>query len=148
MLKSLLDWFKTEEQSEAATPEDLTQKAAAALMIEVILADDDFDESERETLLVHLKGETRLTTQECIAIVDIALKEVDSATSIHQFTSHLNKVFDLNAKRSLVHTLWKIAYADGHLDRYEEHIIRKIADLLHLRHSEFMQAKLKAKDGK
>ncbi len=38
--------------------------------------------------------------------------------------------------------LWKVAYADGELASIEEHIIRKIADLLHLRHSEYIQTKL------
>jgi uncharacterized tellurite resistance protein B-like protein len=148
MLKSILDWFKTEEKEHPVSPKETAQKAASALMIEVVLADSSFDESEKNKILDVLKAETGLTTQECLELVSIAEAEVDHATSLHQFTRHLNKVFDLSEKLELVHTLWKIAYADGHLDKHEEHIIRKIADLLHLRHSEFMQAKHKAQDGR
>jgi uncharacterized tellurite resistance protein B-like protein len=42
--------------------------------------------------------------------------------------------------------MWRVAFADGHLDKHEEGIIRRVADLLHLRHSEFMQCKLLARD--
>ena len=146
MLKTVLDWFKSEETAETSTPEAITQKAAAALMVEVVISDSNFDESEKEKILDLLKSQTGLTTQECLALVETAQSEVDLATSLHQFTSHLNKEFGLNEKLDLKHALWQIAYADGRLDKYEEHVIRKISDLLHLRHSEFMQAKLKAKD--
>ena len=42
----------------------------------------------------------------------------------------------------MLELLWQGAYADGELSSIEEHIIRKIADLLHLRHSEYIQTKL------
>ncbi len=146
MLKTVLDWFKSEETAETSTPEAITQKAAAALMVEVVISDSNFDEAEKQKILDLLKSQTGLTTQECLTLVETAQSEVDLATSLHQFTSHLNKEFELNEKLDLIHALWQIAYADGRLDKYEEHVIRKISDLLHLRHSEFMQAKLKAKD--
>jgi len=146
MLKSFLDWFKSEPETQEGNQQDTAQRAASALMVEVVLADTHFSEHEKEHLLETLKQQTGLTTQECVELVDIAQSEVDHATSLHQFTRHLNEVFNLDEKLKLIHTLWKIAYADGHLDKYEEHIIRRIADLLHLRHSEFIQMKLKAKD--
>ena len=146
MLKSFLDWFKSEPELKEEAQIDVTQRAASALMVEVVLADTHFSEHEKEHLLETLKKQTGLTTQECIELADIARSEVDHATSLHQFTRHLNEAFNLEEKLNLVYTLWKIAYADGHLDKYEEHIIRRISDLLHLRHSEFIQMKLKAKD--
>ena len=96
MLKSVLDWFKSEELAETASNEDTTQKAAAALMVEVVLADDSFDQSEKDKILELLKAQTGLTTQECLELVEAAESEVDHATSLHQFTRHLNEVFELN----------------------------------------------------
>ena len=43
-------------------------------------------------------------------------------------------------------TLWRVAYADGKLDKYEENIIRRIADLIHIRHSEYIKCKVIAKE--
>jgi uncharacterized tellurite resistance protein B-like protein len=42
--------------------------------------------------------------------------------------------------------MWKVAYADGDLDKYEDNIIRKVADLLYIRHSDFVRTKLEALD--
>lgn len=45
----------------------------------------------------------------------------------------------------MVELLWQVALADGELANIEEHIIRKIADLLHLNHTEYIQTKLRVK---
>jgi len=37
--------------------------------------------------------------------------------------------------------MWEVAYADGRIDRYEEHLIRKISELLHLSHKDFITGK-------
>ena len=42
--------------------------------------------------------------------------------------------------------LWQVALADDYLDKYEESIIRKISDLIHLRHSEYIQCKSNARN--
>lgn len=146
MLKSLLDWFKETPKEESKATHSDTQRAAAALMIEVAYADHEFDEAEQGRLPELIKDHTGLTTQECLELMEIAKQEVDASTSIHQFTRHLNESFTLEEKTELLTTLWSVAYADGNIDKYEDHMIRRIADLLHLRHSEFMKAKYDAKE--
>lgn len=139
MFKHILEWFKgTEEAPEHSND---TERATAALMVEVALADDSITQEEKDALPEILKNHTGLTTQECVSLLEAAEQEVDHAVSLHQFTSHLNSVLSLEAKLELLTRLWGISLADNHIDKYEEHIIRKIADLLHLRHSEFMQCK-------
>ena len=46
----------------------------------------------------------------------------------------------------LVESLWQVAYADAHLDAHENHVISKVAGLLHVTHGEYIAAKLRAKD--
>ena len=113
---------------------------------EVAYADHEFDKTEQERLPELIKVHTGLTTQECLELMDIAKQEVDASTSIHQFTRHLNEKFSLEEKTELLTTLWSVAYADGNIDKYEDHMIRRISDLLHLRHSEFIKAKHDAKE--
>ncbi|MGK0445548.1 MAG: putative tellurite resistance protein B-like protein [Bermanella sp.] len=142
MFKHILDWFSTPETQE--TPSDQTERAIAALMVEVALADDNIEAQEREKLPELLRQHTGLTTQECLGLIDSAEQEVDHAVSLYEFTQHLDKTLEIDKKCELVTRLWLISLADNEIDRYEEHTIRKIADLLHLRHSEFMQCKQKA----
>ncbi|NVK38661.1 MAG: TerB family tellurite resistance protein [Gammaproteobacteria bacterium] len=139
MFKHILDWFKNSEAT--PQPSNDTERATAALMVEVALADDSITQDEKLALPEVLKAHTGLTTQECVSLIETAEQEVDHAVSLHQFTSHLNSVLSLEEKLELTTRLWRISLADDHIDKYEEHTIRKIADLLHLRHSEFMQCK-------
>lgn len=139
MIDRLLNWFQKDETTQA-TPQT-TNKAAAALMVEVAFADHDFSEQERAAMPSLLRQYANLSTEEAVELIQIAEEEVDDAVDLHQFTQYLNEKFSLAQKLDLVTVLWRIAYADQHIDKYEEHIIRRIADLLHLRHSEYMQCK-------
>jgi len=142
MFKHILEWFKgTEEAPEHSND---TERAAAALMVEVALADDNIEAAEKAALPEMLKAHTGLTTQECVSLIETAEHEVDHAVSLHQFTRHLNESLDVDQKTQLLTRLWAIALADNHIDKHEDHIIRRIADLLHLRHSEFIQCKQEA----
>ncbi|MFY0700695.1 MAG: TerB family tellurite resistance protein [Bermanella sp.] len=142
MFKHILDWFNKPETQEA--PSNQTERAIAALMVEVALADDSIEPQERDKLPEMLRQHTGLTTQECLGLIESAEQEVDHAVSLYEFTQHLDKTLEIDKKCELITRLWQISLADNEIDRYEEHTIRKIADLLHLRHSEFMQCKHQA----
>ena len=43
-------------------------------------------------------------------------------------------------------SLWRVAYADGDLDKYEERLIRQVADLTHVSHKDFIRLKLAVRD--
>ena len=68
---------------------------------------------------------------------------VEESTSLYEYTREVNDNFDYESKLNLVDQLWRIAFADGHLDKFEEHVVRKIADLIHISHNDFIQSKLK-----
>ena len=142
MFKHILDWFNKPETQEATSNQ--TERAIAALMVEVALADDSIEPQERDKLPEMLRHHTGLTTQECLGLIESAEQEVDHAVSLYEFTQHLDKTLEIDKKCELITRLWQISLADNEIDRYEEHTIRKIADLLHLRHSEFMQCKHQA----
>lgn len=144
MLKTVLDWFKQEEKQDPQHEKSsAAQRAVAALLVEVSLADDQVTTEEQNALPNLLTEHTGLTSQECIELIDAAKNEVDHAVSLHQFTQHINQAFDLEQKLELLCKLWTVAFSDNHLDPHEDQMIRKISDLLHLRHSEFMMCKHK-----
>jgi uncharacterized tellurite resistance protein B-like protein len=48
----------------------------------------------------------------------------------------------MDERARIVGMLWKVSSADGHIDAHEEHLVRKVADLLYVPHARFIQAKL------
>jgi len=115
--------------------------AAAALLIEIARADFEFDEDEQAEIRGVLATTLDLRADEIEEIVQLATAESRDAISLHQFTRLVNESHSLEDKLRLMEDLWRVAYADGHIDKHEEQLLRRIADLLHLRHAEFMKAK-------
>ncbi|MFT5755736.1 MAG: putative tellurite resistance protein B-like protein [Alteromonadaceae bacterium] len=115
--------------------------ACAVLLCEVVRADGHLDKQEEIKLSALLVRQFDLEKDEVESIVHKALFLSEHATDFYQFTSKLNQYYSIEERIKIVELLWVLAYADGELANIEEHIIRKIADLLHLRHSEYIQTK-------
>ncbi len=116
--------------------------ACSVLLCEVMLADGQLDSAEQTQLNQILSSQFQLSTEEVQEIIKHALLLCKNATDFFQFTSKINENYSLEQRIKMLELLWQVAYADGELASIEEHIIRKIADLLHLRHSEYIQTKL------
>ena len=148
MLKKIRSIF-TKTSEEATEKEQVSQKidkTCAALIIEVALADKVFDESEVNLLKEMLLKAYTLETADIQDLIENAEKSVEDSTSLYEYTREVNDNFDYESKLNLIDQLWRIAFADGHLDKYEEHVVRKIADLIHISHNDFIQSKLKNRE--
>lgn len=143
-LKALLSQDFAEDN--AASSEEKMRLAAAALMVEVASIDNQIDAAESSALVKLLKSQFTLNDETAQSLMKLAEEARHDATSLHEFTREINQSCDPSAKFTLIKSMWMVAYADGHLDKYEEHIIRRAADLIHLGHSEFIRAKLEAKN--
>ncbi len=121
------------------------QLAVAALLIEVATADHVMDEAELNALISLLERKFSLPHERLVELADLAKAEAADATSIYQFTQLINSECTPQEKFELIKGMWEIAYADNQLDKYEEYVIRKVADLIHVSHSEFIRAKSIAK---
>jgi uncharacterized tellurite resistance protein B-like protein len=124
------------------------QLAVAALLIEVAMADHVFNELELIALQQQLKQTFLLSDAQISELIDLAKEESAEATSLHQFTQLVHQQCDDKEKFELLVSMWELAYADNNLDKYEEYIIRKVADLIYVSHSEFIRAKLLARSNK
>lgn len=122
--------------------------ATAVLLLEVSRADFDIQEEELQVIVGALADRFRFTEQEVQNLVELALSEQENHVSIYPFVKIINDGCTMEEKRNLLLDLWKTAYADHRLDKYEEYQIRKIADLLYLPHSAFIQAKLDVLEGR
>lgn len=122
------------------------QLTSAALMIEVATIDQDFSADELTALSYILRCEFDLSEVEVNDLISLAQSQRDEASSLYPFTKLINDSFDIGQKYQLITSMWKIAFADGNLNKYEESIIRRVADLIHLPHSDFIRAKHQARD--
>ena len=144
-IKDLLANFSnTEEIEESSSPDKLDQ-ACAALLIEIAFADKIFDSAEKELLKESLLRSYNLEAEIVDGIIDDAENTVAESTSLYEYTRTVNDEFGYEDKLNLLENLWKVAYADNNLDKYEEHLIRKIADLIHVDHGDYINIKLKVR---
>ncbi|HSX50513.1 MAG TPA: TerB family tellurite resistance protein [Cellvibrio sp.] len=133
----------------ASTPLSDHQKqlAVAALLVEVAMADHQFSEAELDHLGETLTRKFELTREELDELINLAKNETNHATSLHQFTQLINQHCSVDEKFKLMKAMWEMAYADGNLDKYEDYLIRKVADLIYVPHSEFIRSKSLVKAG-
>ena len=119
------------------------QMAAAVLLISVAKADQVMDAREQSTMQQALQRSFGLDKAEIAALLVLAEEEAAASTSDYAFTRLINQDFNDAEKSGLVSEMWRVAYADGDLHKYEEHLIRKIAVLINVPHNEFIRTKLK-----
>ncbi|MBL4796495.1 MAG: TerB family tellurite resistance protein [Oleispira sp.] len=142
MFDKLLSFFQQEEvKTETHKPE----LAAAALLVEIMNADHSFSDEESDSIKSILFDTLFITAEVADELLATAKKQVNEATDLFQFTEVINTNYSAEEKVSLIESLWKVAYSDKQLDKYEEHMIRRIADLLYVSHSDFMQTKNRIK---
>lgn len=121
--------------------------AVAAVLVEVLRADYHVADAERRQVLDSIGGLLGIDATRCEALLASAERQVETAHDLHQFTSQLNGLLSHAEKLELVEQLWRVAQADAVVHKYEEHVIRRVAGLLHVSHREFIAAKLRASQG-
>ena len=137
-----------EAEASAEDREAAIRKATAVLMIDVARADSVFDPAEFDSVLDRIAAHFGLTPQEAVELVNSADEEADRLTSLHDFTQLLHANLDENEKSRIIGLLWEVAYADGRLDKYEDSLVLKISDLLHVSRGRVMRLKHDAENGK
>lgn len=148
MLDKLKRYFEGRLAPEAhdADGVDAVELATAALLVEMQRADlvaDALDEAEVRALLAR---HFSLDDEAVSNLVSLANDRADQSVSLHEFTRLIHDRFDVAQKTTVIEMLWRVAYADGHVDAHEEHLVRKVADLLYLPQVAFVKAKERAKN--
>lgn len=142
-LQKFFDQYLGENTEKEAPLAHRLQLASAALMVEMLHADEQVTAEEEAKLQRLLKQRFELSDTEIEALVDLAHNEKHQATDYYAFTSLLNEHYSQPQKIKLVEDLWQLAYADEQLDKYEEHLLRRLAELLHVPHQDFIRTKHK-----
>jgi len=127
-------------------PEHTLQLATAVLLIEVMQSDTDSTDEERGIIITILKNRFQLSNAEVSQLSELGHSAAKIATDFHQFTSIINLELDAPEKIRIIEYMWQVAYADGQISAHENHLMRKIVDLLHIPHGDNIAAKLRAKE--
>ncbi len=143
MFNNWINALKQPTSSAADSSELDLQKVSACLLLEVARADYQVDEVERAAIIQAISSTTDMPAADLDQLVKDAEQQADAAISLHEHIRLVNEDFSREQKIKLIEQLWRVAYADKELDRYEEAFIRKLADLIYVKHRDFMQAKLR-----
>ena len=141
MFNKLAQLFSASDAPTETDEQHLSQLAATALLIELCRADNTVDAVEIAEVISIAQSTFGLNEQEAQKLLDDAQQKNDEATSLFEFTEIINKQFDKAAKYQLIKNIWQVAYADKKIDQHEDHLIRKVADLIYVGHSDFIRAK-------
>ena len=121
--------------------------ATCALLLEMANIDGEFRDSERNRIISILKRDYQLSEEHALELIRASNEEVEGSVDLWKFTNLINRNYPLREKIQIIEMIWKIAYADGKLDKYEDYLVHKLAKLLHLTHKQLIEAKLKVIHG-
>jgi uncharacterized tellurite resistance protein B-like protein len=143
-LRQLLDRTAAPERLTEEAREHALRLATGALLVEVARADGQVAVEERESMIAAMESGLGLARGEAEGLVSEAEDRSSRAISLHELTHELDRALAEEEKIRLVELLWRVAFADARKDAHEEHRVRQIAGLLHVRHADFIAAKVRA----
>ena len=116
-------------------------RAAAIILLEMAASDDHRDDDELAVIHSAMQDAFGIDDSELGELLGDAEKLRREAVSLHEFTRDLKAHLDRDERDKLVEWLWRVAWADGRIDRYEEQLLRRLSDLLGVPHHEFIRRK-------
>ena len=150
MLRSIQQFFDSNIQPGVEDKDDRSehalQLATAALLIELTRADFKVEDRERQMVEGAIQRVFDLSSEETVELIRLAEEQAEKSNSLYEFTHLIDRGFPSEKKQHIVELLWLVAFSDEKLEMHEEHLIRKVAKLLHVYHEEFIAAKLRAKE--
>jgi uncharacterized tellurite resistance protein B-like protein len=151
MLDALRRFFQQKVVDPASAPppqgrEHALRLAAAALLFEVVRADAEVKDEERVVMRTALQGSFGVDATEVGELMRLAEQESRKAVSLYELTSLVDEGFSPEQKKRIVELLWLVSFADGEKHALEEHLVRKIAGLLHVSHPDFIDARIRARE--
>ena len=147
MINNLFELFKALIEVPDDEPQDdnTIVLAAGSLMLEVARSDSGGEQVEHDLIRGILTNEFKVESELIDNLLEAGVEKVEDATDLFQFTQLINDQYSHEQKEGLIYAMWRVALADGKVQAIEDHIIRRVAGLIHVSHSDFIRLKLKAR---
>lgn len=151
MIGDLSRWLEARLKAQTYTGQRDTQRderelqlVSAALLVEAARADHSFSDEERARLTSLLRETYTLSEEDARDLVIRGQDRSSNAVSLTDLTQTVNRHSDHATRKQLLVQMWKVALADGRIDKYEEYVIRQVAGLLYVPHEDYIHARLLA----
>jgi len=144
LLNRILNFIKLSETKSKESDSNDIIVCGLALLIEVAKSDNEFSDVELKEITQIACHQFSIPQEQKGELLTLAKSISTESTSLYEFTSVINEHYSSEEKFQLISAMWKVAFADSKIDRYEEHIIRKVADLIYVPHMKFIEAKHEA----
>ena len=147
MINNLFEQFKKLIEVPDDEPQDdnTIVLAAVCLMLEVARSDSGGEQVEHDLIRGILTNEFKVESELIDNLLEAGVEKVEDATDLFQFTQLINDQYSHEQKEGLIYAMWRVALADGKVQAIEDHIIRRVAGLIHVSHSDFIRLKLTAR---
>ena len=143
MIQRILQLFdKPVSEAAPIDAEKRVRVATCALLVELAQSDSDFSEVEKEEIVEILCGHYGLSEEDAEEVIAAAREELDDTVQLWRFTNLINQNFSNEEKLGVIEMVWRVIYADGKLDRYEDYLVHRLAKLLNLTHRQMIDAKV------
>ena len=119
--------------------------ATCAILLEMSNIDGKFSASERESIIAILKKNFDVSDEHAVTLLEASNEELKGSIDLWEFTNLINQNYSIEEKIQVVKMVWDVVYADGKLEKHEDYLVHKLANLLRLTHKQLIEAKLKAK---
>jgi len=145
VLKTIREFFDRNLAPAGAEPAPRSiELATAALLIEVVRCDAAITDDERQSVQHAVRDKFGLEPHDAETLIRLAEDEVAQANDLFQFTSLINRDFTQEQKLAVIELMWRAALADATISAHEHHVLRRIAELLHVAHGDYIAAKMRA----
>ncbi len=145
MLKSIREFFERNlAPGDDGPARHSIELATAALLIEVVRCDAGITDDERLSVQGAVREKFGLPPEEAETLIRLAEDEVAQANDLFQFTSLINRHFTQEQKQRVIELMWRAALADARISAHENHVLRRVAELLHVAHGDYIAAKTRA----
>lgn len=147
MLKALRNLFNDSRTGAAVAGYERKhlQLAVASLLHESARVDQGEHPEEQAAAQRALAELFDLDAEACVALLEEGRARALQTTSYFGAVSVIKRDFAQAQRVSFIEHLWRIAYADGSLDSYKDHYVRKIAHLLYVPNTQCMLARGRAR---
>ncbi len=149
LFRKLKEFFSEEQKAGEIGKEtssgEKVRIASCALLLEAAMADGEIDDKEKSVILKILEEDFGLSEGDARTLINVSGEEKQNSIDLYRFTKMVDKNLSYDEKFDVLVNIWKVIFADGRLDKYEDQLIHRIANLLKVSHKELIDAKMEAK---
>ena len=147
-MMGLLKKYFTKTSDDATAAESVRTSrdvriATCALLLEIANIDGRFSESEKKSVVEILQDSYQLSAEHATALMKAADEQLEKSIDLWHFAKLINENYSTEEKIKIIEMVWQIIYTDGILDKHEDYLAHKLANLLRLSHEQLIEAKLK-----